>query len=173
MSASDRRNPHGCHRFEVDLGTGDTLGFTAVRGLSVSAEIRPQDGPDEPEDNDPDPWWSVGDWVDLDREDLPGPTRRRTQSPPLELRRGLTVDTTLWEWLQEWVAGTTKPRDVHVVLKDTSQQPVRAWRCPRATPVEWTGPKLIATRSQVAMETVTLAHDGIEHVADPSRWSNE
>lgn len=167
---TDRRDPYARHRFEVYLGTGERLGFTEVRGLSVSVEIAAEDDPDETDDDTDGPWWDFSDWFDQYRECLPAPDHRRTQSPNLELRRGLTDDTTLWDWLQDWVAGSTEPRDVTVVLRDDEGQPVRAWRCLGATPVEWTGPKLIATRSDVATETLELAHEGLERVNDLSRW---
>lgn len=173
MSGRERSDPFGRHRFTVDLGTGDPLGFTTVRGLSVSVEIRPDDVTDESEHDEDTPWWELSDWLDQPRESLPAPTRRRTVSPTIELQRGLTADTTLWDWLQEWVAGTTKPRDVHIVLLDNSERPVRGWRCLGATPVEWSGPELVATRSEVATETLELAHEGIDHVSDLSRWATE
>lgn len=168
---TDRSDPYGRHRFEVDLGTGDGLGFTEVRGLSVSVEVVPEDATDGPDDDNDGSWWDFSDWFDQYREYLPAPNRRRTRSPNLELRRGITDDTTLWDWLQGWVTGSVEPRDVHVVLQDNGGQPVRAWRCHGATPVEWTGPELVATRSGVGTETLELAHDGIDHVTDLSRWS--
>lgn len=171
MSARERTDPLGVHRFEVDLGPDGTVGFSAVRGLSVSVEIQSAEEDDDGHDA-VDSWWPLSEWFDQYREYLPAPVRRRTQSPTLELRRGVTADTTLWDWLQDWVAGRTEQRDVHVVLNDTGGQPVRAWLCRGARPVEWTGPELVATRSQVATETLELAHDGIEHVSELSRWGD-
>lgn len=170
MSIIDRSDPHARHRFEVDFGTGDRLGFTEVRGLSVSVEIIPEDETGETDKNKDGPWWDFSDWFDQYSEYLPAPSNRRTQSPNLELRRGLTDDTTLWDWLQEWVTGSIEPRDVNVILQDNEGQPVRGWRCHRATPVEWTGPELIATRSDVATETLELAHEGLKNLNDMTRW---
>lgn len=172
MAADDPTDPYPSHRFEVDIGTGQRLGFTAVRGLSVRVEVAPDDGTPADETAD-SPWWDFGDWFDQYRESLPATERRRTQSPNLELRRGVTDDTTLWDWLQDWVAGTIKPRTVHVILLDGTGRSVRGWRCLSATPVEWHGPELVADRSGVAMEGLELAHDGIDAVSDLSAWTDD
>ncbi|RXK51604.1 phage tail protein [Halorientalis pallida] len=166
-------DPYPGHRFEVDIGTETRLGFTAVRGLSVRVEVAPDETESAPGDTDDSPWWDFGDWFDQYRESLPATERRRTQSPNLHLRRGVGDDTTLWDWVQEWVAGTAKPRTVHVLLCDGAGRPVRGWRCLSATPVEWTGPELVADRSGVATEELELAHEGLEAVSDLSAWVEE
>jgi phage tail-like protein len=174
MASDDPRDPYPSHRFEVDIGTGERLGFAAVRGLSVRVEVAPDEesGPGV-SGGDDSSWWNFGDWFDQYRESLPSTERRRTQSPNLQLRRGVSDDTTLWDWLQHWVAGTIKPRTVHVLLLDGTGRPVRGWRCLSATPVEWRGPELVADRSGVAMEELELAHDGLEAVSDLSPWIDE
>jgi hypothetical protein len=178
MPAEDPADPYPSHRFEVDIGTDERLGFSAARGLSVRVEVAPDEasggGTDDAGDTAGDsPWWDFGDWFDQYREALPSTERRRTQSPNLKLERGVTDDTTLWDWLQDWVAGTVKPRTVHVLLCDGTGRPVRGWRCRSATPVEWHGPELVADRSGVAMEGLELAHDGIDAVSDLSAWLDE
>jgi hypothetical protein len=169
MSGDDRSAPYRRHRFAVDIGERPPLGFTAVRGLAVRVEVGEEaagaDGTNRTNQSD-DPWWDFGDWFDQYRDALPSAERRRTRSPDLELSRGVTDDDRLWDWLQDWVAGTTKPRDVHVVLLDEAGDPARGWRCRAAVPVEWTGPELVADRSGVATETLELAHEGIEPIAD-------
>jgi phage tail-like protein len=170
MAADESADPYPRHRFAVDIGTGERLGFAAVRGLSVRVEVAPDEAESGAGDTGDSPWWDFGDWFDQYRESLPTTERRRTQSPNLELRRGVGDDTTLWDWLQDWVAGTVKPRPVHVFLLDGAGRPVRGWRCLAATPVEWTGPELVAERSGVAMEELELAHEGLEAVSDLSAW---
>jgi hypothetical protein len=161
MSADD---PYCRHRFDVDIGDGGPpLGFTEVAGLSVRVQARPDDGPD-----DPPGWLDWLDWNDrLDdpAERRPPASRRRTASPTLTLRRGLTDDRRLREWLDGWVAGTVDPRDVCVFLLDEAGERARGWRCRDATPVRWAGPQLVADRADVATETLELAHEGLAGLA--------
>lgn len=152
-------DPYGAHRFRVvsDALPGE-LGFTEVRGLSVRVADREDDGPDAVE---------VGRegrlrWPGGDRS----PGQLETRSPTLELRRGVSEDRSLWDWLQSWVAGDVDPQDVRVCLLDGRGRPVRGWVCQAAKPVRWRGPDLVADRAAVATETLTLAHEGIEAVTD-------
>jgi hypothetical protein len=155
-------DPYGRHRFDVDIGDDrPPLGFTEISGLSVRVQARPS-ADDEPNDS---PNWL--DWPDrLERavDRFPPAPRRRTASPTLTLRRGITDDRRLWDWLQEWVAGTVEPRDVRVFLLDEAGDRARGWRCRDATPVRWAGPELAAGRSAVATETLELTHEGIEAI---------
>lgn len=147
---SDRPvDPYRRHRFDVDIGDDrPPLGFTAVDGLSVRVETRSADGSA--------PEHAVG-------RTLPA-TRRRTASPTLTLRRGITDDRRLWEWLRDWVDGAVEPRDVRVFLLDATGERARGWRCRAATPVRWGGPALAADRPAAATEALELAHEGIEAI---------
>ncbi|WP_251330104.1 phage tail protein [Haloplanus pelagicus] len=167
---SDRgADPYGRHRFDVDLGDDrPPLGFTAVTGLSVRVQARPADdgGGDEPAGTPDRLRWRVrpGRFAGA----IPSPSRRRTTSPTLRLRRGVTDDRRLWDWLRGWVDGTAERRDVRVFLLDEAGTRARGWRCLNATPVGWEGPELAADRPAAATETLELAHDGIEAIeADP------
>jgi len=161
-------DPYARHRFDVDIGDDrPPLGFAEVSGLSVQVEARPPTE-DESEDERPiSPTWL--DWgTHLGRTVgwVPPSPRRRTTSPTLTLRRGVTEDRRLWDWLQRWVAGRVDPRDVCVFLLDSDGDRARGWRCLRATPVRWEGPDLVADPPGVATETLELAHEGVEAIAD-------
>lgn len=94
------------------------------------------------------------------------PKQRETESPKLELRRGVTDDQALWAWLHDWLAGTVAPQDVRICLLNNQGTPVTGWICHAAVPVRWVGPTLVADRETVAMETLALAHHGIDRIAD-------
>jgi phage tail-like protein len=49
-----------------------------------------------------------------------------------------------------------------VVVQDEAGQEIRRWRLVRAFPVKWTGPELKAMASDVALETLELACEGLE-----------
>lgn len=164
MSAPER-DPYGRHRFAVDIGDdGRPLGFTAVRGLSVRVQARASG---EDDTGGSDDWWDWGDRIRDVFDAIPPAPRRRTASPHLTLRRGVTDDRRLWDWLRDWVSGTVDPRDVRVFLLDEAGDRRRGWRCLDATPVRWRGPELVADRPGVATEALELAHDGVEAIDAP------
>ena len=49
-----------------------------------------------------------------------------------------------------------------IVLQDEAGQEVKRWKLFRAFPVKWTGPELKATASDVAVEALELACEGVE-----------
>jgi phage tail-like protein len=49
-----------------------------------------------------------------------------------------------------------------ILLQDEAGQEVKRWKLFRAFPVKWTGPELKATSSDVALETLELACEGLE-----------
>lgn len=156
MRTSD---PYGAHRFRVTCDALPRVGFTAVRGLSVTVTV---DG----DDTATGPPATRGRRRRGRRPKAGPPAERGTRSPTLELRRGLSEERALWTWLREWVDGTVDPQDVRVCVLDGRGRPVRGWVCRAATPVRWTGPDLVADRGTVATETLELAHEGIDAVTD-------
>jgi phage tail-like protein len=160
MSADDRTDPYPSHRFLVEIESIVATGFSEVRGLSARAD-------DEPEADGPlwrrllvrDASWGTARAGDLDARGS------ASASPRLELRRGVTDRTELWEWFREWTDGRGTARAARIVLLDEDGDPARIWRCERARPVRWDGPTLSAVGSGVATETFELAHDGITEVS--------
>jgi len=164
---SDRPvDPYVRHRFDVDLGDDrPSLGFTEVTGLSVRVQARPAEA-DAASEVD---WFDWGDRLGHAIGRAPSVQRRRTASPPLTLRRGVTDDRRLWDWLQGWVTGRVETRDVRVYLLDDTGERARGWRCRDATPVRWSGPELAADHPAAATETLELTHEGIEAIAGDGR----
>jgi len=57
--------------------------------------------------------------------------------------------------------GTVQRKQVSVVLMSSSGDEKRRWKLQNAYPVKWSGPDLKATASEVAIETLELAHEGL------------
>jgi phage tail-like protein len=89
---------------------------------------------------------------------LPG----RVSYGPLVLRRGFTGDDALFEWWRAVAQGTLDRRNVTVVVRAEQGQPVARWNLRRAWPMKYTAPDLRALGNDVAIETLELAHEGIE-----------
>jgi phage tail-like protein len=87
------------------------------------------------------------------------PTRAKPST--LVLKRGLTTDTTLWEWFYSFVQGYGKRRDGTISVNDAAQNQVTVWGFRRGIPTKYSGPQMNAGQSTVAIETVEIAHEGI------------
>lgn len=77
------------------------------------------------------------------------------------LKRGIAPSPDLWQWHQDYLEGKGKRRDGVISLLDDNGETVRSWRFRRGLPVAWSGPAMNATQSQVAVEKIEIAHEGL------------
>lgn len=90
-----------------------------------------------------------------------GPGLRRFSN--ITLKRGVTKgDDPLFEWLSTVRFGTAERRDLVISLLDDQHAPLRAWRVTNAFPVRVEGPHIKASGNEVAVESIELAHEGLE-----------
>jgi len=86
----------------------------------------------------------------------------RVTYPPVCLRYGLTSTAELWDWLTTAVTGTVSRRNVSIVMLDAAgSTEVLRWNLLNAWPQEWLGAPLDAMSRELAIETLTLAHEGL------------
>jgi len=141
--AVQRDNPYLNFNFTVDIGVGDELGFSEVEGLAGEIEvIEYREGADR---------------VNTARK-LPG----LAKYPNVTLKRGITGRTDLFEWWESVRDGQVQRRNVTITLLDEQRQPVLRWLLRNAWPIKLEGPELNATGNEVAIETLELAHEGLE-----------
>ena len=141
--AVQRDNPYLNFNFLVDLGLGDELGFSEVEVPSGEIEvIEYREG---------------GDRVNSARK-LPG----LAKYPNVTLKRGITGRTDLFEWWKLVRDGQVQRRNVTITLLDEQRQAVLRWHLRDAFPVKIEGPSLNASGNEVAIETLELAHEGLE-----------
>jgi len=79
----------------------------------------------------------------------------------IHLKRGAAMSMELWNWHYSFVEGKGKRRDGIVLLQNDLHVPVQVWAFTRGLPVKWTGPSMNASQSQVAIEELEIAHEGL------------
>jgi phage tail-like protein len=95
---------------------------------------------------------SVDDYVHR----MPGATNYEN----IRLTRGVTqVSNSVSAWLSAQRRAPTKGTGA-ITLMDSSRTAVMVWELFGVLPVRWAGPTLDVGASQVAMETLELAHEG-------------
>jgi phage tail-like protein len=98
-----------------------------------------------------------GDRVSSSRK-LPGQSRFGN----VVLRRGVTRELDLYQWFRAVLNGELQRRDVLIILESAEREPVGTWRVLRAWPCRYESPTFDAQASDVAIETLELACEGIE-----------
>ena len=82
----------------------------------------------------------------------------------LTLKKGIAASTSLWDWHYGFVEGKGKRRDGVIILQSDLHVPNNIWSFRRGLPVKYTGPAMNATQSNVAIEAIEIAHEGIYQV---------
>ena len=86
----------------------------------------------------------------------------RTKQNNLTLKWGLTDSRELYAWYRDVVSGKIQRKDGSIVLLDTSGAEKARWNFFKAWPSKWDGPDFTAKGNEVAIETLEIAHEGIE-----------
>jgi phage tail-like protein len=143
-----RIDPYLGFNFLVEVDMLLVAGFSEVSGLQ--SEIQTEE-------------YQEGGRIDYAHK-LPGPTR---YSQNIILRHGLTEVPLFWIWWQMTSRGIILRRNGTIFLLDRRGVPHWAWHFMGAYPVRWSGPDLRAGSAEVAVETLELAHQGIQALVLP------
>lgn len=91
---------------------------------------------------------------------LPGMTKYDN----IQLMWGITDDRELYDWHRRIVRGAVERKNGSIVLLNNRGDEVARWNFVRAWPAMYNGPDLNAEGTDVAIEKLELAHEGVERV---------
>jgi phage tail-like protein len=142
VAVGDRTDPYRSYNFLVEIDGITRAGFRDCQGLDSSSPAI-----DYREGND----------AQLTTRKLPG----LVSFPNITLSRGLTDDAELWEWRQQAAQGRVSRRNGSIVLLDDTGAEKLRWNFREGWPTSWSGPGFDATGSDVAIEQLEIAHEGL------------
>ncbi len=86
-----------------------------------------------------------------------------TKYSNIVLKWGMTDDRELYDWhRRRRRRATSQRKNGSIVLLDRKGNEVARWNFVDAWPTKWDGPDLNAESNDVAIETLELAHEGVE-----------
>jgi phage tail-like protein len=144
-STGERHDPFRGFKFRVQIGGIQRAGFREVSGL---------DSATDPVD------YRVGDDKTVTISKLPGLKKFSN----ITLKRGITDDVDLWKWRKQVMDGKIKDarKNGSIILMDDEGNDAAQWDFVAAWPTKWTGPTFNATANEVAIDTLELAHEGLD-----------
>jgi phage tail-like protein len=82
----------------------------------------------------------------------------------ITLKRGITSDLDLWKWRQQVIDnGPEEARaDGTIELLDAQGRTLTTYKFRQGWPIKYSGPDLSAGSTEVAIETIEIAHEGFE-----------
>jgi phage tail-like protein len=143
MADGKRNDPYGQFNFLVEIDGIVVAGFSEVSGLTTDTNIIE--------------YREGSEGVGTVRK-LPGLMKYNN----LVFKRGWTSDKTLWLWRKTVIDGKTVRRTGAIILLDESRARALTWNFRAGWPSKWEGPALNAKTSEVAIETLEIAHEGLE-----------
>jgi len=128
--------------FQVEWG-GTRIGFTEVSGLST--ELQPIE-------------YREGSSLNYNVTKMPG----MPKFADISLKRGIfTGDNEFFQWITTVKLNQIDRRDLTISLLNENHDPVMVWKISAAWPSKVEGPSLKSTGNEVAIESITLVHEGI------------
>ena len=137
-----RRDPFKNYSFLVEIDGDQSAAFKSVSGLAAQAE--------------------VFEFYEASNLSSPHKMPGRVHYPNVTLTRGVTTSKDLWDWWKTVLDGSVQRRTVAIILLDDSRTPVLRWVLHRAWIARIEGPTLEAGGKGLAIESIELAHEGLE-----------
>src|SRR6185436_14477490 len=93
-----------------------------------------------------------------------------TKWAPLVLKQGFCSGSKLLEWREAWL---TPGKDMvrssgTIILLDTALTPKAAWKFHQGWPTKWDMSEWDEGKNELAIESIEIAHNGLEVVAPPA-----
>ncbi len=144
--------PYRVFRYQVEMDGITRAGFSEVSGMSSTTDVVE---------------YREGD----DLRNTPRKLTGLTKFGNVTLRWGVTTDSDFLEWLysvaptnQAAPTGMTR-KDVTITLIDDKGSPGPSWQLINCWPTGYTVPDLNGLGGEVAIQSLELCHEGLEHTA--------
>lgn len=142
--------PYRVFRYQVEIDGISRAGFSEVSGVSMNTDVVE---------------YREGD----DLRNTPRKLTGLTKFGNVTLRWGVSDDSDFLDWIASVAPTNSAPptgmvrHNVRISLFDDFGQPGPSWELINAWPVGYTVPDLNGTGSEVAIHSLELCHEGLEH----------
>jgi len=143
MPDGKRNDPYGQFNFLIEIDGVVKGGFSEASGLTTDTNVIE---------------YREGAEQQGTTRKLPGLMKYNN----IVLKRGWTRDKSLWAWRKKVIDGKTQRNSGSIVLLDEARNEALRWNFREGWPSKWEGPALNAKTSEVAVETLEIAHEGLE-----------
>ena len=137
--------PHGKFNYKVEIDGLEAGGFSEVTGFDASIDVFE---------------YREGDMTQTPLK-IPGLKKYGN----ITLKQGLVDSMVLYEWMTAGLEGDGERKTLTITLLDIAGSPAASWQIINAWPVKYTAPDFNATSSEVAIESLEIAHEGMTRVS--------
>jgi phage tail-like protein len=142
MASGDRKDPFRNFNFQVEIDSIKQAGFAECSGFGST--------------NDPLEYREGTDRTTVRK--LPG----LTKYPNIVLKWGLTDSRELFDWYSDITRGKIERKNGSIILTDLDGTEKVRWNFFQGWPTKYDGPDFNAKGTDAAIETLEIAHEGLE-----------
>jgi len=133
MAAGDRKDPYRGFNFRLEIDGIVQAGFRECSGLNHETA----------------------------EDEAASKLSGQHKVPDVTLKRGVIGEMALLEWVKAVKDGKAERKNGSIILMDESGEEKVRWNFVKGWPVKWTGSSFNADASEVATETLEIAHEGL------------
>ncbi|MEM9836874.1 MAG: phage tail protein [Bacteroidota bacterium] len=134
--------------FKATFGDKGEIAFQEISGLDAEYDVIE---------------YRAGNSVDFSTVKMPG----LRKGSDVTLKKGMFIkDTALYDYFNEPKMNVILRQTVTIQLLDETHEPMFTWTLKNAFPMKITGTDLNAQNSEVAVEEIVLAHEGLSFEAN-------
>jgi phage tail-like protein len=142
MTTGTIQDPYGNYNFLVEIDGITRAAFQQVSGFDSTVDvIEHREG---------------GENTTVRK--VPGQTKYSN----IQLKWGLADDRDLYDWHRRIIAGDIERKNGSIVLLDRLGQEKARWNFVRGWPTKYDAPDFNAEGTDIAIETMEIAHEGLE-----------
>ncbi|NTU32803.1 phage tail protein [Brevibacillus sp. HB1.1] len=138
---ADRKDPYRKFRYRIEMDGIQQAGFSEVSGFDASVDVVE---------------YREGNEVITPRK-LPGLAKYGN----ITLKWGVTDSMDLYNWMQDTIQGKVARKTVTIIAINEAGDDVATWKVIEAWPTKYTAPDFNGTSSEVAIEQLEIAHEGM------------
>ena len=142
MATGERIDPYRGYNFVIEIDGITRAGFRECSGLdSTQDPVEYREGTEG-----------------LTARKLPGLNKYSN----ISLKWGPTDEAELWDGRKKAMDGEVERKSGSIKLRNDKGEDKLTWNFREGWPTKWTGPSFNATGNEVAIETLEIAHEGVE-----------
>ncbi|MCI8991432.1 MAG: phage tail protein [Eubacterium sp.] len=137
--------PHGKFRYKVEIDGLEAGGFSEASGFDASIDVIE---------------YREGDMVQTPMK-IPGLKKYGN----ITLKQGVADSMVMYEWMIAGVEGEVERKTITITILDETETAAASWQVINAWPTKYTAPDFNATSSEIAIESMEIAHEGMTRVS--------
>lgn len=137
--------PYAKFRYKVEIDGLEAGGFSEASGFDASIDVIE---------------YREGDMIQTPMK-LPGLKKYGN----ITLKQGVADTTVMYEWMIAGVEGEVERKTITITILDETETATASWQVINAWPAKYTAPDFNAMSSEVAIESIEIAHEGMTRVS--------